>query len=228
MVVGAVVTQLAQPAAQPGTPLVLADRAALDAGELRVGSVVQVGVGANAEFVRLTAVPAAPGSAVPVAPPLARDHAEREPLRLVEDGARVGAVAAAAAPGDVEVSVVGASVTALAPGGIVRLGDGEDASYHQIAAAVEAPGGAVAPVGPAWVGGRVTDESGAAVVAAAITVDELGISAVTDAHGRFVLAPVPAGVYLLRTAATGYAPASKTIEVPAPAPDEYAIQLSPD
>jgi murein DD-endopeptidase MepM/ murein hydrolase activator NlpD len=56
--------------------------------------------------------------------------------------------------------------------------------------------------------GRVTDAaSGAPMRAARVDVPQLGLATVTDSTGAYTVTPLPAGRWVLRVRATGYAPA---------------------
>src|SRR5512143_2871994 len=63
---------------------------------------------------------------------------------------------------------------------------------------------------------------------AVVTVDGVGVRAVTTASGAFRLDSVPPGVYTLRAVAIGYAPAVRTdIAVGSGKPTEVTLVLAP-
>jgi len=71
--------------------------------------------------------------------------------------------------------------------------------------------------------GTVRDPRGAPIRGAVVGVPGTTLYGVTDAAGRYRLAPVPAGELRLRAAAIGYAPASTTVTVAQPPSAEPAL-----
>jgi hypothetical protein len=74
----------------------------------------------------------------------------------------------------------------------------------------------------------VTDDATPAnpIVGAAVTLREMGLTARTDAEGRFAFANLSPGTYTLRATAPGYQPASKPVDVPAGDVDAYRLKLT--
>jgi outer membrane receptor protein involved in Fe transport len=63
------------------------------------------------------------------------------------------------------------------------------------------------------IGGKVTDERGAAIAGASLVLGETGKGAVTGADGRYAIAGVAAGTYALRVRMIGYRPQSQSVTV---------------
>ena len=74
------------------------------------------------------------------------------------------------------------------------------------------------------IGGRVTDNANAPVEGATVLIVERGLTATTDADGRYNLGLIQAGNYTLR-AQTPSATRDVAITVPAPAGSDYNVQL---
>lgn len=74
------------------------------------------------------------------------------------------------------------------------------------------------------IGGRVTDAQNSPVEEATVTMVESGLSAGTDAEGRYTLGPLKAGAHTLR-AQKDAAQKEFGITVPAPAGTNYDVQL---
>ena len=63
------------------------------------------------------------------------------------------------------------------------------------------------------VGGKVTDEQGAAVAGAQVTVEQTGKGAVTGANGVYSVEAVPTGSHVVRVRIIGYRSQTKTVSV---------------
>lgn len=66
---------------------------------------------------------------------------------------------------------------------------------------------------PGVIQGRVVDRAGQSLPGVAVTVRDVGLSAVTDDEGRFVVAPIPPGVHRLRFTPTSHHAAEVEVEV---------------
>jgi hypothetical protein len=76
------------------------------------------------------------------------------------------------------------------------------------------------------IGGRITDAEDAPLEGAFVTLVELHLAAKTDAAGRYRLGRIPSsGAYTLRVQ-SGSAVKERTITIPAPAGDNYDVQLT--
>lgn len=76
------------------------------------------------------------------------------------------------------------------------------------------------------IGGRVTDLAGNAVSNALVDVLNAGLSARTDADGRYRFNSVPAGAMTVRTVAVGFQAKMQVVTVPGKSED-YEIALTP-
>src|SRR5207245_497127 len=72
---------------------------------------------------------------------------------------------------------------------------------------------AMAQGGTGTVGGKVTDEQGAAVAGAQVTVEQTGKGAVTGANGVYSVEAVPTGSHVVRVRIIGYRSQTKTVSV---------------
>lgn len=75
------------------------------------------------------------------------------------------------------------------------------------------------------ISGRVTDATDAAVAGAEVGLQQLGVSAVTDAEGRYELGPLSPGTYTLRVR-SGSIAKDKEITVPATAGVDFNVKLT--
>ncbi len=75
------------------------------------------------------------------------------------------------------------------------------------------PAAAVAQIGGGALGGEVSDQNGAVVPGATVTVTATGTNqsrvAITDGDGRYVVPGLPSGVYQVRVELTGFRPVSR-------------------
>ncbi|MBM3286342.1 MAG: TonB-dependent receptor [Candidatus Eisenbacteria bacterium] len=74
--------------------------------------------------------------------------------------------------------------------------------------------------------GRVLDESGASLPRAIVQIEALQLGALADSSGRFAIADLPAGTYVIRVSMMGFETAIETLEaldVPGP---EVVVRLS--
>ncbi|HEV2751237.1 MAG TPA: TonB-dependent receptor [Gemmatimonadales bacterium] len=76
------------------------------------------------------------------------------------------------------------------------------------------PGGRALAQGGS-IGGKVTDEQGAGVAGAQVTVEQTGKGAVTGANGAYMIEAVPAGSHVVRVRIIGYRSQTKTVSVSA-------------
>jgi hypothetical protein len=74
------------------------------------------------------------------------------------------------------------------------------------------------------IGGKVTDAANAPVAGAAVTLVELGLTAETDANGRFVFGRMKSGAFTLRVKKAA-AQRDLTINVPASTGSNYDVQF---
>ena len=74
------------------------------------------------------------------------------------------------------------------------------------------------------IGGTVVNAATAPVAGAGVRIVERGRSTLTDAGGRFTLAAIPAGTFTLRVT-SGVTAQDRTVTVPAPALNDYDVQL---
>jgi iron complex outermembrane receptor protein len=72
---------------------------------------------------------------------------------------------------------------------------------------------AMAQAATGTVGGKVTDEQGAAVAGAQVTVEQTGKGAVTGANGVYSVEAVPTGSHVVRVRIIGYRSQTKTVSV---------------
>jgi len=70
-------------------------------------------------------------------------------------------------------------------------------------------------------------DSEAPLVAADVTIEELGSSVETDASGRYRFSGLAAGSYTLHVTAAGFVPADMQVEIPAASSSAYSIALNP-
>lgn len=87
-------------------------------------------------------------------------------------------------------------------------------------------GNGVAPETVQHVGGRILDQTLAAVSGALVDLLDAGLSATTDSDGHFDFQPVTPGTYNIRVAAVGFKPLTQSLTVPG-LPDDYVIRLTP-
>jgi len=67
--------------------------------------------------------------------------------------------------------------------------------------------------GTGTVGGKVTDEQGAAVAGAQVNIEQIGKGAVTGANGVYSIEAVPAGSHVVRVRIIGFRSQTKTVSV---------------
>jgi len=72
---------------------------------------------------------------------------------------------------------------------------------------------AMAQGGTGTVGGKVTDEQGAAVAGAQVNIEQIGKGAVTGANGVYSIEAVPAGSHVVRVRIIGFRSQTKTVSV---------------
>ncbi|HXI64268.1 MAG TPA: TonB-dependent receptor [Gemmatimonadales bacterium] len=72
---------------------------------------------------------------------------------------------------------------------------------------------AMAQGGTGTVGGKVTDEQGAAVAGAQVNIEQIGKGAVTGSNGVYSIEAVPAGSHVVRVRIIGYRSQTKTVSV---------------
>jgi hypothetical protein len=87
-------------------------------------------------------------------------------------------------------------------------------------------GNGVPPETVQHVGGRVLDQTSAAVSGALVDLLDAGLSATTDSDGQFDFQPVTPGTYNIRVAAVGFKRLTQSLTVPG-LPDDYVIRLTP-
>src|SRR5262249_25311361 len=87
-------------------------------------------------------------------------------------------------------------------------------------------GNGVAPETVQHVGGRILDQTLAAVSGALVDLLDAGRSPTTDSDGHFDFQPVTPGTYNIRVAAVGFKPLTQSLTVPG-LPDDYVIRLTP-
>jgi hypothetical protein len=76
------------------------------------------------------------------------------------------------------------------------------------------------------IGGRVRKAAGDGIAEALVDVTDAGLSAMTDAEGRFSFPRVPVGTRTIRVVAEGFVPKSQLVVVPG-RPEDYEITLAP-
>ncbi|HMH25143.1 MAG TPA: carboxypeptidase regulatory-like domain-containing protein, partial [Gemmatimonadaceae bacterium] len=86
--------------------------------------------------------------------------------------------------------------------------------------------GAVIAQSPAVVVGKVTAETGMALMGADVAIDGTQLRAITDDHGEFRLPGVPAGIVELRARRLGFRPDALRISVPASGTETVSIMLA--
>ncbi len=105
--------------------------------EVVVGSLLQIGAGAAREFVEVSAVPVSPaGPQVTLAYPLGRDHADTDPVELVQEGAVDAARVLSNAAESGDGLLVVDDTTDLDPGEVARVQSAVDPTvreYHLLA-----------------------------------------------------------------------------------------------
>jgi hypothetical protein len=229
----AAATRLAQPAAQPGSPIVL------DRGLAPEGTVLMVGAGPDVEFCRLDTA-AVGGAPVAVTPSLRNNHAAGTPLRRLTEAEAIGRLHVAVRAESSEVAVIGDPTAVenarrrerplVSAGEVLQLTDPAQPASFQVVAVTETPG---AFRGTAEefiaVGGWVNDDATPPnpVVGAEVTLREPGLMARTNAEGQFTFTNLLPGTYALQVTATGYQDGGRVVQVPAQSVDEYRIVLSP-
>lgn len=87
-------------------------------------------------------------------------------------------------------------------------------------------GTGVPPEAVQHVGGRVLDQTSAAVSGALVNLLDAGLSATTDGDGHFDFQPVTPGTHSILVAAVGFKPLTQSVTVPG-LPDDYVIRLTP-
>lgn len=75
------------------------------------------------------------------------------------------------------------------------------------------------------IGGAITDATNKAVANASVTLVELGLTAITDAGGHYILGSMAAGSYTVKVV-SGATTKTKSVTVPAAAGNNYDVQLS--
>lgn len=76
--------------------------------------------------------------------------------------------------------------------------------------------------------GRITDENGEGLTAAAIFIEGTNLGTIADLSGDYQLDRVPAGRQTIAVSFIGYAGQQQTIDVPAGGTAEFNAQLEPD
>jgi hypothetical protein len=76
------------------------------------------------------------------------------------------------------------------------------------------------------VGGRILDQTSAAVSGALVNLLDANLSVTTDSDGHFDFQPVSSGTHSIQVAAVGFQPLTQTLTVPGLA-DDYVIRLTP-
>jgi hypothetical protein len=228
----AAATRLAQPAAQPGTRIVLDS-------PVPQGEVLMVGAGPNVEFVRLDAEAAA-GAPVTITPPLRNNHPANTPLRRLTGAEVVGRLSLPVMLDSHEVVMAGEPAAVeeaqrrqrplVSPGEVLQLDDLEQSTVFQVSTLTETVG--ALPGTPEEffaIGGWIVDDATPPnpIIGAQVTLHELGLTAMTDALGRFTFANLFPGCYKLQVTAPGYQDTEREVEVPAGRIDEYRLVLQP-
>jgi Carboxypeptidase regulatory-like domain/Putative zinc-finger len=123
---------------------------------------------------------------------------------------------AAAAPAAPPVPPPGVVAPAPASASVI-LGENPGSQQQQASAAAKAAQGVLHDEGLGEVSGVVTDQSGAAIAQASVSLNGAADKAVrevaTGPDGRFRIADVPAGRYELRVTARGFMTASESFEL---------------
>ena len=118
----------------------------------------------------------------------------------------------------------------VSPGEVLQLDDPVQPTALQVATVTETVG---APPGIPEeffaIGGWIVDDATPPnpVVGAQVTLHELGLTAMTDALGRFTFANLFPGPYRLQVTAPGYQDTEQEVEVPARRVGEYRLILQP-
>lgn len=89
-----------------------------------------------------------------------------------------------------------------------------------------APGATAPPDTVLQIGGRVLDQTAAAVPGALVDLLDAGLRITTGSDGRFDFQPVSSGPHSIRVAAVGFQPLTQSVTVPG-LPDDYVIRLMP-
>jgi hypothetical protein len=226
-------TRLAQPVAQPGSPIIL------DSAVGPGGTLLMVGAGPQVEFCRLEAAATA-GTPVVVSPPLRHSHPANTPLRRLAGAEVVGQLHLPAAAGAAKVVMVGDSgaidsarrqARALVSAGeMLQLADPAQPAAFQVAKVTEEWGALAGPPDSlVTIGGWVADSASPAqaIAGAQVSLLELNLAATSDAEGKFTFANLAYGAYTLAVTAPAYQAAQKVVQVPARAVNEYQIILGP-
>jgi hypothetical protein len=228
----ATATRLAQPAAQPGTPIVLDNSAPQ-------GEMLMVGAGPNVEFARLDAEVTA-GVPVAITPPLRHNHPVNTPLRRLHGSDVVGQLSVPVMAESREIVMTGDPVALeetrrrqrplVSPGEVLQLDHAGQPAAFQAPTITETVGALQSiPEEFYTIGGWIVDNATPPnpVVGAQVTLHELGLMTSTDATGRFTFANLLPGLHRLQVTALGYQDAEKEVEVPARSVGEYRFTLQP-
>ncbi len=225
-------TQLGQPAAQPGSPIVLNQ-------DVSAGVALMVGAGKTGEFCRLS-VDAGAGNLVDVSPPLRNNHPSNTPLRQLTTAGILGRLQIGVLAGDEQIQMVGTPVAVkearrrgrplISAGDFLQLDDSGQYSAFQVTAVTETETalGSV-PQSLISIGGEVIDNATPPnqIVGAQVTLVELGLTDTTNAEGQFTFTNLwTETTHTLRVIASGYQQAEQTVQVPARNTNEYQITLN--
>lgn len=217
------VAELQDPATADATEITVVDLAGLNEGD-----VLMIGGGPATEFCQLGPLPAA-GTTIPITPPLRHEHEAGTLLHRVVDGDAVGVLGAVAPQDGRALAVARATADQLNVGDVIKVDDPVHPAYAQVAS-ISGPQPALSPAAETLIqiGGQVlaAGAPGVPLTGVEVTLVEPGLTATTNAEGRFTFANLSPGSYQLRAQAAGYAPVEKAIEVPG-ALGEYDIGLLP-
>jgi hypothetical protein len=228
----AAATRLVQPAAQPGSLVVLDS-------QILQGEVLMIGSGPHVEFARLNA-DATAGTPVAITPPLRHNHAANTPLRRLTVGEVVGRLSVSVVTDSREVVMAGEAVAVeearrqqrplVSPGEVLQLNDPTQPVAFQATTITEVAGILQGmPDEFFTIGGWVVDDTTPPnpVVGALVTLPQLGLMSMTDAKGQFTFANLLPGPHRLQVTAPGYQDAEREVEVPARRVGEYRLVLRP-
>jgi hypothetical protein len=217
--------RLVQPANLPVSPVTDAT------GLVAVNVLAMIGTGSDVEFAKV--MPQG-GQVLNVAPELRKNHPNQTLLwRVTAVEPPLGRLQVAAKAQSNEIALTGDPSAVsdarrrnrpfLAAGDVLVIGDPLHPSpiMVQIVSVNETPAGTGGPAEEFFaIGGWVTDSTNPVahpVSGAQVTLTDLGLTARTDAEGRFTFANVPRGEnYRLDVTADGFMPKLNLVKVPAP------------